>query len=89
METTLTLLSSITIVGFTLVMSLIVIFWAVQRRENQRSEQHLAQLSQLVALENNRNWAESKRFWERSDKRWADHEVLMRWIGERIDRDKR
>lgn len=70
-------------------MGLIVLFWVIQRREDHRAEQHLAELTQLVALENNRNWAETKRFWERSDKRWADHEILMRWILERIDRDKR
>jgi len=63
---------------------LIFLFWS-SGSEDKRREERQGELARLVHLESVRYWAESRRFWERADKRWADHERLMRMILERRD----
>ncbi len=74
---------------------MLVLAW-LAHRDTKKTEARLAELAHMSAVaaardreDSRRFWRDNEAFWERADKRWADHEALMRMIFERVDRDHR
>ena len=83
METHLSI-EAVAIPAFIILLVMLGLAW-LDRKDSRR----LMELAHLHAIETRRDRMDARRYQIESQKRWADHELLMRMILERVDGKRR